>query len=240
MKYAVVTGGSKGIGKQISIDLLHKGYFVITNYSSDELSAHDTKLSFNEISNDFCIIKSDQSKVEDVNGFIEKIKELTNEVHCIVCNTGITIRKDANQFSNSEWEKAFQVNVHSHYNILRDLDNQIQPDSRIIFIGSVLGELPHATSLVYGVTKSAIHSMAKNLVKFFANRQITVNVVAPGFVETEWQKEKPAEIRNNIYAKTAISRFATVNEISQVCMMIVENQFINGEIINVDGGYNYK
>ena len=240
MKYAVITGGSKGIGKQISIDLLRIGYYVITNYSNDEIAARNTEMIFSEISKNYKLIKSDQSKIEDVNSFIKQIKEITAEIHCIVCNTGITIRKDANDITNEEWEKVFQVNVHSHYYIIRDLEKFLQPDSRIIFIGSVLGELPHATSLVYGVTKAAIHSMSKNFVKFFSNKQVTVNVIAPGFVETDWQKDKPTEIRNNIYEKTAIKRFATVQEISQVCKLIIENQFINGETIRVDGGYNYR
>lgn len=78
------------------------------------------------------------------------------------------------------------------------------------------------------------------MVKEFAECKITVNVVAPGFVETDWQKDKPIEIRNNIREKKAIKRFASVEEVSNVCMMILENDFINGAIITVDGGYNYK
>jgi len=240
MKYAIVTGGSKGIGKQISIDLLRKGYFVITNFSSDKESEKIAEKDFSEISENYRLIKSDQSDIDQLNDFISQIKSITNEVHCIVCNTGITIRKNFNQFTNNEWEKAFMVNVHSHFYIIRDLDDIIQPFSSIVFIGSVLGELPHATSLVYGVTKAAIHSMAKNFVKFYTGKHVTVNVIAPGFVETDWQKDKPIEIRNNIYSKTACNRFGTVEEVSQVCMMILENRFINGEVIKVDGGYNFR
>ena len=240
MKYAIVTGGSKGIGKHISMDLLRKGYFVITNFSSDIKSAKIAEHDFSEISENFRLIKSDQSEIDQVYEFISQIKTITNEIHCIVCNTGITIRKNYNQFTNNEWEKAFMVNIHSHFYIIRDIDAIIQPFSSIIFIGSALGELPHATSLVYGVTKAAIHSMAKNLVKFYTERHVTVNVIAPGFVETDWQKDKPIDIRNNIYSKTACNRFATTEEISQVGMMILENRFINGEVIKVDGGYNFR
>ena len=240
MKYAIVTGGSKGIGKHISMDLLRKGYFVITNFSSDIKSAKIAEHDFSEISENFRLIKSDQSEIDQVYEFISQIKTITNEIHCIVCNTGITIRKNYNQFTNNEWEKAFMVNIHSHFYIIRDIDAIIQPFSSIIFIGSALGELPHATSLVYGVTKASIHSMAKNLVKFYTERHVTVNVIAPGFVETDWQKDKPIDIRNNIYSKTACNRFATTEEISQVGMMILENRFINGEVIKVDGGYNFR
>lgn len=239
MKYAIVTGGSKGIGKQISLDLLRKGFFVITNFSSDKESANIAENDFSEISENYRLIKSDQSDINQLNDFILQIKAITSKINCIVCNTGITIRKNFNQFTNDEWEKAFMVNIHSHFYIIRDVDDILQPSSSIIFIGSAMGELPHATSLVYGVTKTAIHSMAKNLVKFYTDKQITVNVIAPGFVETEWQKDKLLEIRYSIYSKTACNRFATAEEISQVCMMLLENRFINGEVIKVDGGYNF-
>ena len=132
------------------------------------------------------------------------------------------------------------VNVHSHYYLIRDLNSIIQNKAKIVFIGSLLGEIPHASSLPYGVTKAAVHSLARNLVKEFSEREVTVNIVAPGFVETEWQKGKLQEIRSNIYNKTAIKRFATVKEISMACMMIIENDFINGATISVDGGYNFR
>ena len=240
MKYAIVTGGSKGIGKRICIDLLRKGYFVITNFSSDIKSAKIAEEDFSEISENYRLIRSDQSENDQIVDFVNQIKAITKEIHCIVCNTGITSRKNFNQFTNNDWEKAFMVNIHSHFYIIRDLDTIIQPFSSIIFIGSAMGELPHATSLVYGVTKAAIHSMAKNLVKFYTNKHVTVNVIAPGFVETDWQNDKPLEIRESIYSKTACNRFATTEEVSQVCMMLLENRFINGEVIKVDGGYNFR
>lgn len=240
MKYSIVTGGTKGIGKQVCIDLLRKGYYVITNYASDEVAAENAKKEFFNYSDKFCVFKADQSNVLDLQVFVEKVKSVTNEIHCIICNTGITLRKDFRTTSNDEWEKVFMVNVHSHFYLIRDIDSMIQKKSKIIFIGSVLGELPHATSLPYGVTKAAVHALASNLVKDYADRDVTVNVVAPGFVETEWQSEKPISIRESIYGKTALKRFASVEEVSMSCMMIIDNDFINGSTIKIDGGYNYR
>ena len=240
MKYAVVTGGTKGIGKQICIDLLRKGYYVITNYASDDQGAEFAKNDFSNYSGEFDVIKIDQSKDSDIESFVRFIRNKTKEIHCIICNTGSTSRQRFDTLSNNEWEIVFKVNVHSHFYLIRDLNAIIQNKARIVFIGSLLGEVPHATSLAYGVTKAAVHALAKNLIKEFSEREVTVNIVAPGFVETDWHKDKPMEIRNSIYNKTAIKRFATVEEVSMVCMMIVDNEFINGATISVDGGYNYR
>lgn len=240
MKYAIVTGGTSGIGKQICLDLLAKDYFVITNYSNNDSNAEQSRNEFSQVSSFFQIIKCNQSKKEDILSFVNYIKNLTSQIHCIVCNTGATLKKDINTISNQEWQDVFMINVHSHFFIIRDLNELIQKNSRIIFIGSLLGELPHATSLAYGVSKGALHSLSRNLVKEFNERNTTVNVIAPGFVETEWQKNKTDAVRKSINDKTAMGRFASVEEVAHVCMMLLENSFINGATINVDGGYSFK
>jgi 3-oxoacyl-[acyl-carrier protein] reductase len=99
---------------------------------------------------------------------------------------------------------------------------------------------PHSVSLSYGITKSAVHALVKNLVKFLAPRGIRVNCVAPGFVDTEWQKEKPAEVRESITKKISLKRFAKPEEVASVYLFIINNQYLNGEIIAIDGGYCYE
>jgi 3-oxoacyl-[acyl-carrier protein] reductase len=94
--------------------------------------------------------------------------------------------------------------------------------------------------LPYGVSKSALHALAANLIKEFEDTGTTVNVIAPGFVETELQKEKPLEIRQNILKKTAIKRFADVKEISAAVMFCLDNPYVNGSVIEVNGGYCFK
>ena len=103
-----------------------------------------------------------------------------------------------------------------------------------------MGILPHSVSLSYGVTKAAVLALAKNLVKFFESTNTTVNAIAPGFVETDWQKNKPQEIRNNIYNKTAIKRFAEPEEIADAVRFCINNAFVNGSVIEVSGGYCFK
>lgn len=85
-----------------------------------------------------------------------------------------------------------------------------------------------------------MHALVKNLVKFLVPYEIRVNGVAPGFVDTEWQKAKPAEIRQNIERKISLGRFCTPEELADVYLMLIENTYFNGEVIVVDGGYSYK
>ena len=132
------------------------------------------------------------------------------------------------------------MNVNSNVYLIRDLFDVIPNNSRIVFTGSLMGILPHSVSLSYGVTKAAVMALAKNLVKCFEGTGTTVNAIAPGFVETEWQKDKPLEIRNNIYNKTAIKRFAEPSEIADAIRFCINNAFVNGSIIEVSGGYCFK
>lgn len=240
MKTAIVTGGTKGIGKAIVIELLKQDYFVWTNYANDDKAAEEASKDFQNISPHYKIIKADQSQKTSFYNFIKEIKENSIAINCIIGNTGLTVRKKSFEITDDDWEKVMFATVNSHFYLIRDLHTLIKNNSRIIFIGSMLGILPHATSLPYGVSKAALHALGKNLVKEFEGTGTTVNIIAPGFVETEWQKSKPLEIRNNIYKKTAIKRFATPEEIADAVMFCINNAYINGSILEINGGYSFK
>lgn len=231
MKYAIVTGGTSGIGLGVVKMLLSKGYYVYATYVGAD---------FTEELEHFEAIKTDQTSRADIYRFISYIKKSCSQVDCIVCNAGMTIRKSFLDTTDADWDRMMEVAVNSHYILIRELYNLIPDNSRIIFTGSQMGLTPHATVLSYGVTKAAVHAMAKNLVKEFEGSGTTVNVVVPGFVETPWQKEKPEQIKSNIYSKTAIHRFASVDEVVDAYRFCMENPFVNGSLIEVNGGYNYK
>ena len=132
------------------------------------------------------------------------------------------------------------VAVTSHYIMCREFFPIIPPGSRILFTGSQMALAPHSMVLAYGVTKSAVHALCRNLVKEFDGTGTTVNAVVPGFVETPWQRTKPEEIKQNIYRKTAIHRFATIDEIVDAFRFCIDNPFVNGSLIEINGGYDYK
>lgn len=239
MKNAIVTGGTKGIGLAISKMLLQEDFFVTITYAQNSLAAESCRESLNSISENYEIVKADQSSKLEMQAFVNHILTTKKSVDCLVCNAGATLRKSLLETSNEDWENTMLVNVNSNVYLIRDLYSLIPHSSRIIFIGSLMAIHPHSTSLAYGVTKSALHALAKNLVKSFEDTGTTVNVIAPGFVETEWQKGKPQYIRNSIYGKTAIKRFADVEEIADAVKFCIHNTFLNGSVIEISGGYSY-
>ena len=231
MKTAIVTGGTSGIGLGVARMLLSKGYKVYATYVGD---------SFNENIDNFNALKVNQCCREELYDFIRTIKTECSTIDCIICNAGMSIRKSFTETTDNDWDDMMEVAVNSHYILIRELYSLIPAGSRIIFTGSQMGLMPHAMVLSYGVTKAAVHALAKNLVKEFEGTGTTVNAIVPGFVETPWQKEKPEEIKQNIYRKTAIHRFATVEEIVDAYRFCIDNPFVNGSLIEVNGGYSYK
>lgn len=231
MKTAIVTGGTSGIGFGVAKMLLEKGYKVYATYVGTD---------FNEEIENFEAIKVDQSNRSELYTFIAKIKKECTAIDCMVCNAGMSVRKSFIDTTDSDWDAMMEVAVNSHYILVRELYRLIPGGSRILFTGSQMGVMPHATVLGYGVTKAAVHALAKNLVKEFEGTETTVNAIVPGFVETPWQKEKPEEIKQNIYNKTAIHRFASIEEIVAAYRFCIENPFVNGSLIEVNGGYSYK
>ena len=239
MKNAIVTGATRGIGLATAEMLLKEGYHVTVTYAFDEDSVEPCRERLSKVGDSFEILWVDQTNKQEMHDFTMKMRE-KGHIDCIVCNAGMTLRKGLQDIDEDGWERVMQMNVNSNVYLIRDLYDFIPHGSRIVFTGSLMGILPHSVSLSYGVTKAAVLALAKNLVKFFEGTDTTVNAIAPGFVETDWQRNKPLEIRNNIYNKTAIKRFADPGEIADAVRFCINNAFVNGSIIEVSGGYCFK
>lgn len=231
MKYAIVTGGTSGIGLGVAKMLVNKGYYVFTTYIGALFAERIKNYEAHIV---------DQTKREEVYRFISYVKSKTDHLDCIVCNAGMSIRKSFTKTTDEDWDRQMEVAVNSHYIMVREFFSLVPAGGRILFTGSQMAVHPHATVLSYGVTKSAVCALAKNLVKEFEGTGTTVNVIIPGFVSTPWQAEKQEEIKQSIYKKTAIHRFATVDEIVDAFRFCLDNPFVNGSMIEVNGGYCYK
>lgn len=239
-KVAVVTGGTKGLGLGLVKALLSKGYYVYTNFSNNTEQANKAAQELNCINNNYTIIQADQSDKNSFKNFINTIRNNESSVNVIICNTGITCYKPSMNLTNDDWEKVMMVNVHSHFYLIRDLYNIIPNNSRILFMGSMMGKIPHSSALTYGVTKAAIHGLTKNLVKVFEGTGTTVNALAPGFIDTGWHDGKPSIFFERIYNKSAIKRFGTIEEVVNAAMFLIENPFTCGTILDINGGYSCK
>lgn len=241
MRTAVITGGTKGIGKAVADLLLKRGWHVIASYAHDEENARNTLRDWEAGGKGRAdIVRVDQSRREETYRLVDFVRAHTDRVNCLVCNAGLTVRKPFTETTDRDWDDMMETAVNAHYILVRELFPLIPPGSRLLFTGSLMALHPHATVLGYGVTKAAVHALARNLQKEFEGTGTTVNVIAPGFVETDWQRNKPEPIRQNICAKTAVKRFASVDEVADAFRFCLDNAFVNGSVIEVSGGYSFK
>jgi 3-oxoacyl-[acyl-carrier protein] reductase len=241
MKYSIVTGGNRGIGKEICRKLLIDGYFVIAVYYSDDESALLTKKEFEKgFPEKFFMIECDLSDTDNITYLFSQVKKITQTLDLLILNAGNTLRKGLEDMTISEWNSVMTVNLTTPVFLIQKFLPALNRGSNIIFTGSSMAVYPHSVSLAYGISKSAVHSLVKNLVKFLTPYEIRVNCVSPGFVDTDWHKDKPVNVKDNITKKISLKRFAKPDEIASAFLFIIHNQYMNGEIIAIDGGYSYE
>lgn len=240
-KWVLITGGTKGIGKSVAFCLARTGYNLLLTYCSDEIVANTTAENIRkETDVNVNLIQVDVSDKQSIETISDYLSAYSLTLDALVFNAGLTYRKSFEEMDLVEWERLFFANVHFPVFLLQKIIGRINGGGSVVFTGSLMGIEPHATSLLYGVSKSAVHALTKNLVKFLSPYQIRINAVAPGFVDTEWQKDKPEEIRRNIENKLALGRFCDPDELAGVYKMLIENSYFNGEVVAVSGGYSYK
>jgi 3-oxoacyl-[acyl-carrier protein] reductase len=191
-KYAVITGGTKGIGKAIASCLAKAGYDLLLLYGPDsEAEVNAAEAACSRYGVNVTSLHADISRKQSIVDISTYLSKQGPEIDAVVFNAGITYREPFEQIDPDEWERVFFANVHFPVFLLQQLVGRIKPGGSVVFTGSLMGIEPHATSLSYGVSKASVHALTRNLVKFLAPYHIRVNAVAPGFVDTEWQKIKP-------------------------------------------------
>jgi NAD(P)-dependent dehydrogenase (short-subunit alcohol dehydrogenase family) len=230
MKHALVTGSTRGIGLAIAAKLIETGYFVFTNGRGENRIAFENSK----------YVQADLSTLDGVNKLADSVLNETEALDALILNAGTTCRKPTRDIEHSDWQAVMNTNLNMPFFLVQRLFDSIAENGSVVFIGSAMSLKPHATSMPYGVSKAAINMLAQSLVKEFAPRNIRVNVICPGFIDTEWQKEKPARLRSNIESKIALKRFGSPEEVAEICRSIIDNGYINGSVVSVDGGYGME
>lgn len=230
MKNILITGSTRGIGKQIGLDLLDKNYFVYFNGHTKK-SCHKLKLELGTKKKNNIIVQ-DFSKME-FNISISDIKSLD----VLVLNIGITDRTPFGKITFANWQRVFNTNLTIPFFLVQELKDKIKPNGKIIFISSISGCTTDSTSIAYGVSKGAIHVLVPYLAKEFADKKITVNAIVPGYIDTNWHQNKSKAQIKRIEKKHLVNRLGTTKEISKAVMAVIENDFINAQVIRVDGGF---
>lgn len=242
MKTALVTGSTRGIGRAIGVELLRQGCAVAFNYRNDSAQAEqlEQELEKEGFSGQYQIIQADLSSMEGIQRIQDCLQERFYKLDYLVLNASITCRGTLDQLRLEDWQRVLNTNLTMPLFLVQRCAPWMQPGGCILFLGTVMGQYPHALSLSYGTSKAGIHYLTRALVKEFEAADVRVNCVAPGFVETDWQKNKPDEIRRSIEGKLALHRFAQPEEIAQMAWAILQNPYINGSVVNIDGGYCYQ
>ena len=241
-KVALVTGSSRWIGKAIITDFARKGYNVVINYIKEDNEAERLKEKLeNEYSIKALTIKADVSNEDEVQEMVANIKKEFKRIDVLVNNAGIAIDKEFEDRTVEDWKRTLSVNLIAPFIVSKYVGNEMLKNKygRIINISSTNGiNAFFPTSIDYDASKAGLINLTHNLAIQFAP-YINVNCVAPGWVNTDMNKELPKDLieeeTNKIYKK----RFAEPSEIAKVVTFLASDDadFINDEIIKVDGGY---
>lgn len=239
-KVALVTGASRGIGKQIALDLALMGATVVANYPHSGDSADQTVQEIEKANGKAMMSEFDVSDFDTVQREINSIIEQLGSIHILVNNAGITRDGLFLRMNEEDWNKVYEVNLKGVFNCTKAVIRAMvkQKSGRVVNISSVVGEMGNAGQINYSSTKAGVIGFTKSAAKEFGSRGITVNAVAPGFVDTDITKDLPQELKEKYMEGVPLKRFGTTKDISNVVTFLASEKasYITGEVIRVNGG----
>jgi acetoacetyl-CoA reductase len=234
-RVAVVTGGTRGIGRAISMTLKNAGYNVAVNYRGDDRAARQ----FNEETG-IPVFKFD---VADFKACVEGVKQIEAQlgpIEVLVNNAGITRDATMHRMNYEQWNAVIQTNLSSCFNMSRVVIEGMRARSfgRIVNIGSINGQAGQYGQVNYAAAKSGIHGFTKALAQEAAARGITVNALAPGYVNTDMVRGVPADALEKIIGRIPAGRLGKAEDISRALLFLVDDDadFITGSTLSVNGG----
>lgn len=242
-RVTVVTGGTSGIGRGIVEKILahsEKGDKIFVNYANNRQRAEEFRsVLLPEDREKMILVQADMSSYESMLSFVREIKEQAGSVDWLVSNAGISTYDKFEDYTFEEWTRIVNTNLSVPVFMIKELRPVMKEGGRVLFMGSYAGKQAYSSSLVYGVTKAAIHFLTKSLVKEFEPKGITVNAIAPGFIQTPWHENRSRESYDRINRKIALHRFGEIEEVADLAYCILTNGYMNGSIVDIHGGYDY-
>ncbi|MBR74542.1 MAG: 3-oxoacyl-[acyl-carrier-protein] reductase [Dehalococcoidaceae bacterium] len=239
-KNAIVSGGSRGIGRAISSSFVQLGASVTIVYKSNKQEAESLVDELNKYKDQIQIVQGDISNEVDVNNIIEQSRNKFGDLHILVNNAGITSDTLLVRMKQEDWSKVIDINLTGTFNMTKAVMRGMIKNKygRIINISSVVGEIGNLGQSNYSAAKAGIIGFTKSIAREVATRGITVNAVAPGFVETEMTNDLSDEQKELILNAIPMNRYAATNDIAgAVCFLASDNaSYITGQTLNVDGG----
>ncbi|MCW8905380.1 acetoacetyl-CoA reductase [Sedimenticola sp.] len=234
-RVALVTGGTRGIGEAICVALKDNGYEVVANYGGNEQAAAEfTKRT------GIKAVKFDVSDFDQVAAGIQSIESSTGPIEVLVNNAGIARDVTMHKMSFEQWDKVIQTNLASCFNTCRCVIEGMRERKfgRIVNIGSVNGQAGQYGQVNYAAAKSGIHGFTKALALEGATKGITVNAIAPGYVETDMVRAVPADVLQKIIRTIPVGRLGQPEDISRTVLFLVADNatFITGSTLSINGG----
>lgn len=239
-KTVLVTGGTRGIGKQVALKYAKNGYDVIINYVSDNTDVAEIKKEFEEIGVKVLVIKADVSKAEDVTNLVENAIKEFGKIDVLVNNAGITKDNLLMRMSEEDFDRVIEINLKGTYLVTKAVTKYMikKRSGSVINVSSVVGVSGNAGQCNYSASKAGIIGFTKSLAKELAIRNIRVNAVAPGFIETDMTDVLSETVKESIYNQIPLKRMGTAGEVANVVYFLgnEESSYITGQVINIDGG----
>tara|TARA_X000000950_G_C13704306_1_gene573449 strand:- start:151 stop:879 length:729 start_codon:yes stop_codon:yes gene_type:complete len=234
-KVCLVTGGTRGIGEAISVLLKQNNYKVIANYASNDQKANEFSSK-----NDIVVRKFDVSSYDDCKEKINLIEQEFGSIDILINNAGITRDSAIHKMSQIQWMDVINTNLNSVFNLVSNVINGMREKGfgRIIHISSVNGQKGQFGQTNYAATKSAIFGFSKSLALEVANKGITSNVVAPGYINTEMVAAIREDILKTIVDSVPAKRLGESKEIAEMILFLISDKgnYINGATFSINGG----
>ena len=239
-KVALVTGGSRGIGRAISVELARAGHTVAVNYSRSPEAAEEVVGEIEAIGAEAASFQADVSHEDGVSAMFEAVQESLGPVAVLVNNAGITRDNLLMRMSPDEFDEVIAVNLRSVYLCTRAaLRGMMRAKwGRVISIASVAGLVGNPGQANYAASKAGMIGFSKSIAKEYGSRGITVNVVAPGFVATDMTDALGDDVKDAAVASTSLGRFGEPREIAAVVSFLAsdDSSYVTGQVLSVDGG----
>lgn len=239
-KVALVTGASRGIGRQVALTLARDGAFVIVNYNGSEERAMEVVNTIKENGGDAAAYQCNVSDFTQTEEMVKDLVKTYGHVDILVNNAGITRDNLIMKMSEEDFDKVIETNLKGCFNTIRHLTRQMlkQRSGKIINIASVSGVLGNAGQANYAASKAGIIGLTKTMARELASRGINVNAIAPGFINTEMTEVLSDAVKEAAASQIPLKKFGETEDIAEMAAFLASEKakYITGQVIHVDGG----